>query len=34
VDNLITTWPLADLQQAIDEVVGHPKHVMKIVLTR
>jgi L-iditol 2-dehydrogenase len=34
VDNLITTRPLADLQQAIDEVVGHPKHVMKIVLTR
>ncbi len=34
LDNLITTRPLTDLQQAIDEVVGHPERVMKIVLTR
>ena len=34
LDNLITTRPLADLQQAVDEVIGHPDRVMKIVLTR
>lgn len=34
LDDLITTWPLENLQQAIDEALGHPERVMKIILVR